>query len=67
MNIDDTSVNRYNDIENAGGIAMKINEILTHKKMTKYRLSKESGVAQTTITDICSGKTRMEKCGAGTL
>ena len=46
---------------------MKINEILTHKKMTKYRLSKESGVAQTTITDICSGKTRMEKCEAGTL
>lgn len=67
MNIDDTSVNRYNDIENAEGIAMKINEILTHKKMTKYRLSKESGVAQTTITDICSGKTRMEKCEAGTL
>ena len=40
MNIDDTSVNRYNDIENAGGIAMKINEILTQKKNDKVQTVK---------------------------
>ena len=32
-----------------------------------HRLSKESGVPQTTINDICSGKTELEKCSAGTL
>ena len=35
--------------------------------MTKYRLSKESGVPQATINDICSGKADIEKCSAGTL
>ncbi len=37
------------------------------KKMSRYRLSKESGVAMTTITDICSGKADLDKCTAGTL
>ena len=35
--------------------------------MSRYRLSKESGVAMTTITDICSGKADLDKCAAGTL
>lgn len=35
--------------------------------MTKYRLSKNSGVLQTTINDICSGKARIENCSAETL
>lgn len=35
--------------------------------MSQYKLSKESGVAQATISDICSGKTEMKKCYAGTL
>ena len=30
-------------------------------------LSKESGVAMTTITDICNGKADLDKCTAGTL
>lgn len=44
-----------------------INKLLEEKGITKYRLSKESGVPQTTIIDICSGKTRIEKCSAETL
>ena len=35
--------------------------------MTKYKLSKVSGVPQTTINDICTGKVDLEKCSAGTL
>lgn len=46
---------------------MYLNELLAEKKMSKYRLSKESGVPQTTIVDICNQKTRIEKCSAGTL
>ena len=43
-----------------------INRLLEEKGITKYRLSKESGVPQTTIIDICSGKTRIVKCSAET-
>ncbi len=46
---------------------MLINEQLEMQKMTKYRLSKASGVPQATINDICSGKADPEKCAAGTL
>lgn len=46
---------------------MIINDLLEKEKMSRYRLSKESGVAMTTITDICSGKADINKCSAGTL
>lgn len=46
---------------------MIINDLLKKEKMSRYRLSKESGVAMTTITDICSGKADLDKCAAGTL
>jgi transcriptional regulator with XRE-family HTH domain len=46
---------------------MLINELLTQKGVTRYRLSKESGVPQTTVTDICSGKAKIENCSGATL
>lgn len=46
---------------------MVIDDLLKAAKMSQYKLSKESGVPQATISDICSGKTAMEKCAAGTL
>ena len=46
---------------------MLITEQLEKKQMTKYKLSKVSGVPQTTINDICGGKVDLEKCSAGTL
>ncbi|MBR1907217.1 MAG: helix-turn-helix transcriptional regulator [Clostridiales bacterium] len=46
---------------------MLINDSLKLKKISKYKLSKLSGVPQATINDICSGKTDLEKCSAGTL
>jgi len=44
-----------------------LNDLLKEKNISKYRLAKESGVPQTTIVDICSGKARIEKCSASTL
>ena len=46
---------------------MTINELLREKKISKYRLSRLSGVPYTTINDICTGKTRIEKCSADTI
>lgn len=46
---------------------MLINDRLKELDMSKYRLSKESGVPQATINDICSGKNDLNKCAAGTL
>ncbi len=34
---------------------------------TKYRLSKESGVPYSTVSDICSGRTPLNKCSAETV
>ena len=62
--IDNASVNRYNIDE---VIKMYLTELLEKKNMSRYRLSKESGVAQATVADICSGKARIEKCSADTL
>jgi len=46
---------------------MHIPSILNQKSMTKYRLSKESGVPFATISDICSGKASLRKCSGETL
>lgn len=46
---------------------MSINELLTENGMTKYRLAKLSGIPHATLNDICSGKTRIEKCSGETL
>ncbi len=46
---------------------MNITELLIEKRITGYRLSRESGVPQTTITDICSGKTQLSRCSAETV
>lgn len=46
---------------------MSLNEMLMQKNISKYRLWKESGVPQATISDICTGKTRIEKCSAETI
>lgn len=60
------SVHRYNYYKKRSQIVM-IKEILKDKNMSQYRLSKESGIPYTTINDICSNKTRIEKCSAETV
>ena len=44
-----------------------LKEILKEKDFTMYKLSKMSGVPYSTISDICTGKTRLEKCSAETI
>ena len=46
---------------------MNINDLLKQQNMTKYRLSKISGVPHTTVNDICNNRVRIEKCSAETL
>ena len=46
---------------------MTINEIMKKKNITKYRLSKNSGIPYSTLTDIINGKTQLEKCSAETV
>lgn len=46
---------------------MSINEILKNTGMTKYRLAKLSGISNATLSELCSGKTSIEKCTSETL
>lgn len=46
---------------------MNVPELLKQRNMTRYRLSKLSGVPNATLNDICSGKARIEKCSAETI
>lgn len=59
------SVYRYNVASEVRTV--NINRLMQRRGMTKYKLSKISGVPHTTINDICSGKTKLEKCSAETL
>ena len=46
---------------------MTLQTLMREKNLTKYRLSKESGIPWATLADLCSGKTKLERCSAGTL
>ena len=46
---------------------MIIEDLLNKRNMTKYRLAVAAGVPHTTLNDICSGKTKLEKCSAETV
>ena len=41
-----------------------VERLLKKQNMTKYRLAVEAGIPHATLNDICSGKTRLEKCSA---
>ena len=46
---------------------MDLQELLDQRKISKYQLSKESGVPKTTIMDICAGRSDIERCSAKTV
>lgn len=46
---------------------MIIDDLLVRRNMTKYRLAVQAGVPHATLNDICSGKTKLEKCSAETV
>ena len=41
---------------------MVIDDLLREQKISRYKLSKMSGVPQTTISDICNSKVDIENC-----
>ena len=46
---------------------MIIEDLLSRQEMTKYRLAVQAGIPHATLNDICSGKTKLEKCSAETV
>ena len=46
---------------------MIIDDILARRGMTRYRLAVQAGIPHATLSDICSGKTKLEKCSAETV
>jgi transcriptional regulator with XRE-family HTH domain len=46
---------------------MMLDELMAKKKISKYRLSKSSGIPYTTLTDILAGKTALAKSSAETV
>ena len=46
---------------------MMIEDLLKRKKMTKYRLAIKANIPHATVSEICSGKTHLEKCSAETV
>ena len=58
------SEHRYNIYE---VIELTLNELIKEKGISRYRLSKISGVPWATLSDICSGKSNFERCSAATL
>jgi plasmid maintenance system antidote protein VapI len=46
---------------------MTFQDMLDKKGISKYKLSKITGIPKTTIIDICSGRSDIEKCSARTV
>ena len=46
---------------------MYINDLMERQGMTKYGLAKRTGIAYATVSDICSGKSRIASCSGETL
>lgn len=42
----------------------KLNRLMQENKISMYKLSKLTGIPKTTINDICTGKTSIERCSA---
>ena len=46
---------------------MILDDLMAERQMTKYRLAVNAGIPHATLNDICSGKTKLEKCSAETV
>ncbi len=46
---------------------MIIEDLLEKRNMTKYRLAVKAEIPHATLNDICSGKTKIEKCSVDTV
>ena len=50
-----------------GAIALDLQTMLNERNMTRYHFSKISGIPKTTVMDICTGKSSIERCSAKTV
>ncbi|MGN0980806.1 MAG: helix-turn-helix domain-containing protein [Candidatus Avoscillospira sp.] len=48
-------------------MTMNLQNLMNEKGLSRYQLSKISGIPWATLSDICSGKTHLERCNASTL
>ena len=48
-------------------IELTLSELIQEKGLSRYRLSKISGIPWATLSDICSGKAKFEQCSVATL
>ena len=46
---------------------MIIEDLIKRRKITKYRLAVEANIPHSTLCEICSGKTKLERCSAETV
>ena len=46
---------------------MTLNDYLKQNNISKYNLSKITGIPKTTIIDICAGRSEISKCSARTV
>ena len=46
---------------------MIIEDLLKKRGMTKYKLAVTAGIPHATLSELCSGKTKLEKCSAETV
>ena len=44
-----------------------LQDVMSERNISRYHLSKISGIPWATLSDICSGKTALERCSAGTV
>lgn len=48
-------------------MTMSLQALLAERNLSKYELSKRSGVPNTTIVDICAGRSNIDRCSAKTV
>lgn len=46
---------------------MVLNDVMKKKGISRYRLALIAGIPHATLNDICSGKTKLERCSAKTI
>ena len=46
---------------------MTLQQVMKEKGLTRYQLSKTSGIPWATLSDLCSGRTKLERCSGSTL
>ena len=46
---------------------MILDDLMSKKGMSRYRLAVTAGIPHATLNDLCSGKTKLERCSAETM